>query len=179
MTVHFLCTRFVYPFTFDNMHSVTSNAVAQQLDQYLKKNTFTTFKLLTPDYSRYILIADVSTWYNSNSPDVTQTYTMVGLLMSYRASGNDRTECAMITLSVGYYRAGNSLPNDNLMHVKMSGTSGLYYRCCIIRYNNKEYLAIKLLTDQSRYNQFIGYVTDTPLYTVLNINASVTELYVN
>jgi hypothetical protein len=62
------------------------------------------------------------------------------------------------------------------MHVDSFCLNNLI-QACIIRYNSKEYLALKILENQSRNYYFIGYCTSAPIFTNINQNLTVTELF--
>ena len=135
-----------------------------------------TYEFFTPDYIRYVLMQDVSTWYNSTSSSTVQTWSMNGMLVAKRTDGYDRSEVVNLTLSVGYYRNNQSLPNPNIMHVNSFCLNNLI-QACIVRYNSKEYLALKILENQSRNYYFIGYCESTPLFTTVTTSQTVEVLY--
>ena len=133
----------------------------------------------TGDFSKYILMADVTRWYNSTSTSQTQNVGFMGMLTRYRSSGQQANSTCMITLSVGWYRNNQQLPNDIISNIAKSETSQQsMYSLCIISYENKIYLAIRLNTLQAGINTFFGYSSQQPLLTVLTRNETVTELYV-
>ena len=139
-------------------------------------NTINIYSFNTPDYTSYVLIQDISKWYNSTSSSNIQSWSMNGVITAVRPSGFDASESVILTLSVGWYRNGSSLPTGNLENVKSFSLKG-EIQSCILRYNSKEYLALKITNDQAKSYYFVGRTTSAPLFTNIDSNASVTELY--
>lgn len=159
--------------TDGNMRPVTSNAVYQRLRRFAGYYKF------SPDYTRYILMADITTWYNSTSSSQTQNVTFAGILVRYRTSGLQANSTCIINLSVGYYRNNAQLPNNNYMNVAKTETSqSTVYSLCIINYQGKIYLAIRLNTVLAGENYFYGLASQNPLLTLVSNSETVTEIYV-
>ena len=156
----------------DSNNLITSGAVFQHL-QY-----FAGYHKWSNDFTKYILMADVTTWYNSTSPSQTQSVAFLGMLVRYRDRGFQANSTCIINLSVGWYRNNQQLPYSQIMNIaKTEITQSSIYSLCIINYQNKIYLAIRLNTIQAGDNFFYGLASQNPLLTLVSDSETVTEIY--
>lgn len=157
--------------------SISGNAsIEGDLSVTGRLNNINIYSFNTPDNTGYVLIQDISKWYNSTSSSNTQNWSMNGVITAVRTGGYDASESVILTLSVGWYRNGSSLPTGNLENVKSFSLKG-EIQSCIVRYNSKEYLALKITSVYAKFYYFVGRTASAPLFTNIDRNASVTELY--
>ena len=162
--------------TSGDMHSVTSNAVDNAFMQRL--SAYISYNFNIPDYGKYVLFADITTWYNSTSSSVTQKATFNGLIVSNRQGGVDRSDVVLITLSVGWYRNGRALSDKSVCNVH-SYSLNETLKASVIKYNDKYYLAVKTLYENYRNLYFLGFQSQSPLLQNVLQTATVEELYVD
>lgn len=158
----------------DNWNLMTSKGM------YSAVTDFRSWKVSTPDYTKYILMADITTWYNSTSAQQQQAVSFLGMFVRSRPAGYTANATTLINMSINYYRNGQSLPNTQLMDLYKHNISIVNnINLCIIQYQNNIYLAIRLNTIQSADNYFFGRATQPPLLTLLSTTDTVTEIYVD
>jgi len=164
--------------TDNNMNSVTSNAVAAIIGNMSTKS----LSLSIQGERCYVLIHDITTWYNSTSTSTTQNRRFDGLLISARAGNGNTLSCVYaFTDTVGYYRNGASINANNTSDIscnKIAGNQALtLYKACVVKYQNKYYTAIKRDNNLNANIVFIYQANEEPLFTQLGANDP-TEIYI-
>lgn len=100
-------------------------------------------------YPTYLLIADVTTWYNTTSSPYAKDSGIVGIIVGWRTGNMSGTQVNRIIAWTSYSRTYYRLQTD---------ATG-FYLPKIVSYDGKYYLALKL-TGSGRSFYFIGYKTN-------------------
>lgn len=111
-------------------------------------STLTMSKNDNSGYPTYLLIADVTTWYNTTSSPYAKDCGIVGIIVGWRTGNMSGTQVNRIIAWTSYSRTYYRLQTD---------ATG-FYLPKIVSYDGKYYLALKL-TGSGRSFYFIGYKT--------------------
>lgn len=119
--------------------------------------------------SKLLLIADITSWYN-NTSDTANNSTLKGfsgIIHGIRNSGYMVTDYAIVTAMTAWLNNGKA----NTITLESSNDR---YKPCIVKYDNKYYIAISILG--SGYNVFLrGYhnaAVDFDKFIILTSNAN-------
>lgn len=134
-------------------------------------------------YTRYVLLYDVTDWYNNMTPETVQYHYRFEALFFFWRNGYINNAPFVISASVSYARLGNNFPNlFSSIKCKNLLDTTIVLKSCIIKIGDKYYTAIKNDPDTVWDKMLeIMYITNegmTPLFQ--NYNASdATEIYVS
>lgn len=154
---------------------VTSNAIYNALGNINHK----TIDLGYDGERVYLLLNDVTTWYNSTS--VRQKSTFDGIFITQRlGDGNTASSVYAYTISVGYFRNNTEVQATAASEIsknKLAGNeTGINYKVGILEYNNKYYTAIKRDFNYTEKVSLIYATNDNPLFSVVR-TSDITEIY--
>lgn len=155
------------PITSGGVYNAISSAVGD----------WKTYKLSTDAYTGWVLVGDITTWYNSTSTSITQSVLFNGFFTTQRLFGFPYAQSGFFTLSVGYFRNNSQINTNELSNIYQVSTLKKI-RACVVGYNNRYYLAFKIVDDPNLIINFLVTTNITPLFTILPKTASVTEIFV-
>ena len=162
----------------DTVASGDSNPVSSDA-VYNKLGLLRNFIKNTIDGTRYILLYDITNWWNATSSSAVPTKSIIGTFYLVRTGGWTTTDLFEVAVQVGYYRSSTS-DYHNALGCRIFGrslTNNL--KIALVKYNNNYYIALKneSSTWSMQYN-FWGYFSDGLLLTFVPDGSTVEEVYI-
>ena len=116
----------------------------------------------------YLLMFDVTTWYNSTTTNQSKIG-FTGLIYSVRAGGNMQDEIAEVRMGVSYSKATSE--NGSTLLLRSSSSN---YQPCIVHdiTNDKYYLSLRIIGYGGRPIRFQGVFSGTYVGTKINTTNS-------